>query len=215
MSDFSLEQLLSELSSEETPLEIDWAAPQSGQFPPAITPGSYDFVFRLRKDAGTGGFDKVEIQGRKYLSVVFDLDVITPTGETKTITYQRVNAYKHEKVAISSLGELLRSLGLHRELGDHPEITDIVRTLQANDGRARGRGEAAWRFYDKLADVTTSTSPRNRKNKAGVRVKDTAWPRLADGSFSPTVTDRNGDKQYGQVEFIRYFSRGREEAATS
>lgn len=215
MSEFSLEQLLSELSREDTPLEIDFSAPEAGQFPPAITPGSYDFVFRLRKDAGVGGFDKVEIQGRKYLSVVFDLDVMTPAGETRTITYQRVNAYKHEKVAISSLGEFLRSLGLHRELGDHPEISDIVRTLQANDGRARGRGEAAWRFYDKLADVTWSTSPRNRKNKAGVRTKDTAWPRLADGSFAPTVTDRNGDKQYGQVEFIRYFSRGREEAASS
>jgi len=126
-------------------------------------------------------------------------------GESKTLTYQRVNVYKHEKVAMSSAAELARSLNL-RPASNPPTNRDWVETFQAASGRARGRAEIAWRFYDKAADVTYSTSPRKRKNAAKVKVKDTAWPRNADGTFADTVTLPDGTKHYGQAEFIRFFS---------
>jgi hypothetical protein len=197
MSDQSFEELLNNLSPEEN-VEIDWDAPEAGQFPPIAPPGVYDFVFRLRQDTP---FDSVQIEGQKYLSVIFDADVQVD-GETKTVTYQRVNDYKHPKVAISSADELGRSLNLRYE-GTHRARMEA---FQGASGRARGKAELAWRFYDKNADVTYSTSPRKRKNKAGVKVKDQPWPRNADGTFATTVTDSTGRKQYGQAELIRFFS---------
>src|SRR6267142_4071031 len=196
----NLEELLSQLG-DEPGVEIDWSAPESGQFPPIAKPGRYEFVFRLREDTP---FDKVDIQGSPYLTVVFDGDVIV-NGDTKTLTYQRVNTYKHEKVALSSASELARSLNL-RPVNNPPTNRDWIETFQAASGRARGRGEIAWRFYDKAADVTYSTSPRKRKNAAKVKVKDQPWPRNADGSYADTVTSSDGTKHYGQAEFIRYFT---------
>jgi hypothetical protein len=205
MSDMSLEQLLGELAHEEAPPEFDWNAPEAGQFAPAVVPGSYEFVFHLRTDAGVGGFDKVKVQDKHYLAVVFDGEVLVPgESEPKKLTYQRVNRYKHEKVAISSLGELLRCLGIHLTLGGNPTDGEIVRALQAQSGRARGRGEVAWRYYCKAHGLTISTSPRKRKG-----VKDLAWPREADGKPVLTVQcptcGANSPKAYGQAEFIRYF----------
>ena len=200
MSDLNLEQLLSELSAEQA-VEIDWNAPEAGQFPPIAKPGSYEFVFRLREDTP---FDKVEIQGSSYLTVIFDGDVLVD-GETKTLTYQRVNTFKHEKVPMSSAAELARALNL-RPATNPPTNRDWVETFQGASGRARGRAELAWRFYDKATGVTYSTSPRKRKNQSGQKVKDTAWPRNADGSYADTVTGSDGAKHYGQAEFIRFFT---------
>lgn len=200
MSDLNLEQLLGELN-EEREVTIDWNAPEAGQFPPIAKPGSYEFVFRLREDEPFGA---IEVQGAKYLSVVFDADVLVG-GESKTLTYQRVNVYKHEKVPMSSAAELARSLNL-RTANNPPTNRDWVETFQGASGRARGRGEIAWRFFDKATGITYSTSPRKRKNPSGQKVKDTAWPRNADGTFSDTVTASDGTKHYGQAEFIRFFS---------
>jgi len=199
MSELNLEQLLSELSDE--PIEVDWNAPEAGQFPPIAAPGTYDFVFRLREDEP---FGSVEIQGRKYLTVVFDADVQV-NGESKTLTYQRVNAYKHEKVALASIAELARSLSL-RPATNPPSNRDWVETFQSASGRARGKAELSWRYFDKATGVTYSTSPRKRKNPSGQKVKDTAWPRNADGTFADTVQASDGTKHYGQAEFIRFFS---------
>jgi len=202
MSDMSLEQLLSELSHEDAPPEFDWSAPESGQFAPAVVPGTYDFIFKLREGAGVGGFDKMEYMGKKYLSVTFDAEVIQNGADPKLVTYQRVNAFKHEKVAISSLGELLRSLGLHTQLSQNAQVPEIVAVLQGASGRARGKGEACWRAYDKASGITICTAPRKRKG-----IKDTPWPRNADGSWQQTVAFASGGpKVYGQVEFIRYFT---------
>lgn len=202
-----LEQLLAELGHEEAPPDFDWNAPEAGQFAPAVHPGTYEFVFNLRTDAGAGGFEKVEIgeSKQKYLAVIFDAEVLMPVGDPKKVTYQRVNRYKHEKVAISSLGELLRSLGLHEALGIKPTDREIMLALQAQSGRARGRGEAAWRYFCKSHGLTISTSPRRRKG-----VKDLAWPRNGSGEFEMTVQcpkcGSASSKSYGQVEFIRYFT---------
>ena len=199
MSDLNLEQLLSELNDE--PIEVDWNAPEAGQFPPIAAPGTYDFVFRLREDEP---FGSVEIQGRKYLTVVFDADVQV-NGESKILTYQRVNAYKHEKVALASIAELARSLSLRPE-ANPPSNRDWIETFQSASGRARGKAELSWRYFDKATGITFSTSPRKRKNPSGTKVKDTAWPRNADGTFADTVQASDGTKHYGQAEFIRFFS---------
>ena len=199
MSDLNLEQLLSELTDET--IEVDWNAPEAGQFPPIARPGTYDFVFRLREDEP---FGSVAIQGAKYLTVVFDADVQV-NGETKALTYQRVNTYKHEKVAMSSASELARSINV-RPASNPPTNRDWIETFQSASGRARGKGELSWRFYDKAADVTYSTSPRKRKNAAGVKVKDQPWPRNTDGTFADTVQAADGTKHYGQAEFVRFFS---------
>jgi hypothetical protein len=213
MSDMSLEQLLAELSHEDAPPEFDWAAPEAGAFAPAIQPGTYEFIASVRTDADVQGFGKMEYQGHKYLTAVLDFEVLVPGKDPVKVTYQRVNTFKHEKVAISSMGELLRSLSLHTQLPDRPTDADIVRTLQANSGRARGRGEAAWRFYCKAHQLTISTAPRKRKG-----IKDTPWPRRADGSLELTVScpqdGASANKSYGQVEFIRYFT-AKSEAASS
>lgn len=208
MSNLNLEKLLGELNDE--PIEVDWAAPEAGQFPPIAAPGTYDFVFKLREDEP---FEAREIQGSKYLGLTFDADVLV-NGDTKTLTYQRVNAYKHEKVAMSSMDELARSLGL-RYQSNPPSNRDRIETFQSASGRARGKGELSWRYFDKATGITYSTSPRKRKNQAGVKVKDSAWPRQADGTFSDTVTASDGSKHYGQAEFIRYFSQPATAEATA
>ncbi len=216
MSYDNIEALLADLSGEEAP-EFDWSAPEAGQFPPAIQPGTYEFIPSLRQDAGVGGFDKMEYQGHKYLQAVLDFDVLVPGKDNAKVTYQRVNTFKHEKVAISSMGELLRSLELHRQLPERPTDLDIVRVLQGASGRARGRGEAAWRYYCKTHELTLSTSPRKRKG-----VKDTAWPKDAEGKLElgvvcPKCAAQNpsASKSYGQVEFIRYFMPAKGEGAAN
>jgi hypothetical protein len=203
VSDLNLEQLLSELSDEQV-TEVDWNAPEAGQFPPIAPPGSYEFVFRLREDTP---FDKVEIpsgSGVNHLVVVFDADVIV-NGEAKTLTYQRVNTYKHEKVSMSSAAELARALNI-RPASNPPTNRDWIETFQSASSRARGRAELAWRYFDKSTGVTYSTSPRKRKNPGGQKVRDTQWPRNAEGSFSDTVTASDGTKHYGQAEFTRFYT---------
>lgn len=212
----SLEELLSELSGEQVP-EMDWSAPEAGAFAPAIQPGTYEFIASVRTDADVSGFGKMEYEGHKYLTAVLDFEVLVTGKDPVKVTYQRVNTFKHEKVAISSMGELLRSLNLHTQLPDRPSDADIVRVLQANSGRARGRGEAAWRFYCKAHGLTISTAPRKRKG-----IKDTAWPTDASGKLELSVvcpkcaaTNPATSKSYGQVEFIRYFSSKGENASAA
>ena len=202
-NDLNLEQLLESLGDEQA-VEVDWNAPEAGQFPPIAKPGSYEFVFRLREDEPFGSIEIPSNSGRKHLVITFDADVQV-NGETKTLTYQRVNVYKHEKVAMSSAAELARSLNV-RTASNPPTNRDWIETFQSASTRARGRGEIAWRFFDKATGITYSTSPRKRKNPSGSKVKDTAWPRNADGTFADTVQASDGTKHYGQAEFIRYFS---------
>lgn len=216
-SDFSLEQLLAELGHEDAPVEFDWNAPEAGQYAPSIQPGVYEFIPSLRSDAGVGGFDKVVVDGHKHLQAILDFDVIVPGKDNAKVTYQRVSTYKHEKVAISSMGEFLRSVGLHTQIPERPSYEDITRVLMSSNGHARGRGEAAWRFYCKTHGLTISTSPRKRKG-----IKDEAWPKDASGNLEPSVVcpkcaaaNPATPKSYGQVEFIRYFSQKPESAASA
>jgi len=210
-----LENLLGNLGPEEA-VDIDWNAPDAGERPPIARPGTYEFVFSLREDQSEknadlpAGFDVVSIQGHDYLTAIFDADVILTTGETKKLTYQRVNVFRNDKMPLSSFDALARSLGLR--YGN--TITERIAAFQGASGRARGKGQLEWTFFDKSNEQTTSTAPRTRKNRTtGERVKDNRWPRNADGTFADTVTDSNGTKHYGRAEFVNYFAKGATEAA--
>ncbi len=211
----NLDELLASLSDEVMP-EIDWAAPEAGAFPPQVKPGVYDFIFKLH-EGDDGPWGSIEVEGKKYLNVIFDADVQV-NGESKSVNFNRVSAYKHPKVALAGTSELMRSLNL-RPASNPPSNKDIVDTFMGASGRARGKGEIAWRYYCKQCDVTVATSPRKRKNKSGNKVKDAAWPRNADGTFQDAVTcpqcGSAGMKQYGREEFTRFFSPATADAATA
>lgn len=201
----NLEELLAGLSDEPLP-EIDWDSPEAGSFPPQVAPGPHAFVFSLYDE---DPFDVVKIEGKDFLSVNFSGEV-TDIGEPKTIRFQRVNMYKHPNVNMASAAELMRSLGL-RTASNPPSSRDVVTVFQGASGKAHGVGEVAWRFYCKTHELTISTSPRSRKQKStGFKMKDTPWPRNADGTFQLAVTcplcGVNSPKQYGREEFVRFFS---------
>jgi hypothetical protein len=206
VSNLNLEELLNQLSDEQG-VELDWAAPDAGQYPPVAKPGNYDFVFKLRDNEGVGGFSPTpyEIEGKTYLQVIFDADLIVD-NEVKTLTYQKVTDYKHPKMPLSSIAELSRSLKL-RPINNPPTRREWIELLQSASGHARGRAKLVWRFRDEVSGITYCTSPRKRKDKAtGQKVRDTEWPRNADGTFIDTVTDSEGNKHYGQAELVSYFS---------
>jgi hypothetical protein len=213
MSD--LENLLGNLNPEESH-DIDWDSPDAGQFPPIARPGTYDFVFHLRQDVKSDdhpdlpvGFDTAEINGTEFLTAVFDADVFV-NGEEKRLTYQRVNVFKNEKMPLSSYDSLARSMGLRYGNTIHERIA----AFQSISGRGRGKGQLEWTFFDKANGQTTSTAPRKRKNKqTGQKVRDNSWPRNSDGTFSDTVTDSTGRKQYGRAEFVNFFASPASEAA--
>ncbi|MGH9437622.1 MAG: hypothetical protein ACRD22_06930, partial [Terriglobia bacterium] len=83
---------------DESPIEIDYTAPEPGKFPPQIEPGVYKLIFKLAdKDAFT---QKVipTAGGTKQLVVLYAPEVILETGESKRIAFQNANSYKHPMV---------------------------------------------------------------------------------------------------------------------
>jgi hypothetical protein len=210
----SLEELLAQLTAEPQPIEFDWDAPEAGQYPPQVQPGTVEFLFTLHPgevDNGDNGpfvdgIGMQKIENHPHLAILFDAEVFKRDGSTANINFNRVNAYKHPKVNQSSLQELLRSLGLK----PNNSPLDVIRAVQGASARVRAKGEVAWRFYCKTHELTISTSPRSRKVKStGDKVKDTAWPRATDGSFEKAVACpkcEGGIKQFGRVEFVTYYS---------
>lgn len=195
----NLEEILSQLNAEPVVEAIDWDAPEAGQFPPRLAPGTYSFVFSLPKEADKQ-FDLVEIpkaSGHKYLSVTHEAEFVNTADPSKPIklNFCRANTYKHEKMAISSMGDLLRSIGQRLDTST-PSATQIVDALRAADGRASGRAEIGWSRYCKACDHTVSTHPRKDQTK---------WPRDTDGKPVAVVACPNcGDRGYGREEIMRY-----------
>src|SRR6516225_10582080 len=149
MSD--LENLLGNLNPEEQH-DIDWGAPDAGQFPPIARPGTYEFVFHLRDDVHSEkhpdlptGFDTRIIKGNEYLVAVFDADVFVAPGEEKRLTYQRVDVFKAPKMGLSRFDALARSMGLR--YGN--TIQERIAAFQRASGRLRGKAQLEWRFFDK------------------------------------------------------------------
>lgn len=193
-----LETLLATLG-EEAVVEIDYDAPEAGSFQPRVLPGTYDFIFHMPEDQSTA-FDKVSIQGKDYLSVTHEMDVIVPGEEEPVrIKFCRVNDYKHEKMANSSLGELVRSLGIKPETNDR---RGLVNALKSADGRARGRAQIAWSRYCKSCQHIVSTAPRKRKPP---KKNDSPWPRNPDKTPQLVVEcPFCADKGYGREEVQNY-----------
>jgi hypothetical protein len=193
-----LESLLASLDAEPE-VEVNYDAPESGSFPPEVYPGRYDFIFKL--DAETP-FDKMTVDGKPYLVVNATHSIITPEKpEGVDVRFQRASFYKHPKMTNSDGGELLRSLGIKP---DSLKPSDIVTALKQADGRARGTAVYGWEAYSKDTKEVISTNPRGKARKDTGK-KDMAWPKGADGKYTPTVKfPESGDAAYGRVRVVSY-----------
>ena len=206
------------LTDEATP-EVDWSAPESGSFPPAVGPGTYTLMFEL-PEKRDDWFDKMEVAVGKdangqdikkaFLVLVYNPKLVgdkdgnpyTPPegGELPHLGYQRASFYKHEKMLISQGAELLRALGA--PISGPMTPAAIEAAVQGLDKRVTFKGEVIWRTYFKDTETTISTAPR-KKTKRGPEVK---WPQEADGTFSVQVSNPrnpNSQKQYGRCEINR------------
>ncbi len=193
-----LETLLAELG-EEHQVEIDYDAPEPGQFPPQIAPGDYEFTFHLPEDS-EARFKAVDRKGQKCLEAMVELEIERPGQDTPArIRFVRVNDYKSEKMKNSSLGDLIRSLDLK------PEGTDrraVVNALIGADGRARGVAQIGWQRFCKADLQAVSTAPR--KQKAPYK-NEVPWPRGTDKQPLLIVECPHcADKGYGR-EFVVNF----------
>lgn len=202
---------ISDLQLPDEPVpEIDYAAPDTGAFPPMVKPGMYEFLFHL-PESTSDQFDKVEIKPPTlapgvYLQVNHEAEALrdsqgnavpaTSSGDQPKLRFQRVSTYKHPKMPNSSFGDLVRALGLHIDGPLTP--TTIASTLRSIDGRSTYIGEVGWRSYCKSCDQTVSTHPRKKKG-------DAAWPRNAEGGYEEMVAcPKCGQKSYGNSEIVRY-----------
>lgn len=210
----SLEEL--QLSPDAVP-EGDWDAPESGSFPPHLTPGTYEFIFHMPDDPSQA-FELGQAKdasgnpaGAPYLVILYEVEAVakgdgTPlqpneaTGEYPRLRFQRASFYKSEKMPISFGQDLLRALGL-RVSPFTP--TAIKEALYGASGRVRFRGEVGWRAYFKGSQVTVSTRPRRKKGEL-------PWPKAADGAYELMAVDPSGEKAYGREEVIRFKLPGKE-----
>lgn len=206
---------ISELGLPPEPVgDIDYNAPELGSFPPPIKPGRYTFVFHLGPvpDAPSSDyFDTVEIedppksgQKRKYMQVLHHAtttitkpspdDPSLIVNEDVVLTYQRVNFYKHPKMANSSAGDLIRAMGLVVTGPLSPQA--VANLFQEASGRVSYEAEVLWRIY--CCDHNVSTQPRKSKG-------DTPWPKAVNGEL-PEMAECPvcHQKKYAQPEISRY-----------
>lgn len=186
-----------DISGMEPVPEVDWSAPESGAFPPALTVGVHEFAFALADDP----FNTQEIQGKKYLQVTYSATATLEDGSERTLNFQRASTFQNDAMKKAGLnhmmGELLRALGTRIE-GPLTPATIADALQQATAERKHFKGEVAWRKYCKACDQTISTAPRKKKG-------DIAWPKGADGSYELVVAcPKCGEKGYGNAEIIRF-----------
>jgi len=193
-----LETLLSTLG-EETPVDIDYDAPEPGQFPPQVEIGDHEFIFHL-PEKSEDRFDTVAIQGANYLSVTTELEIAVPSKEQPAmIRYQRVNDYKHPKMTNSSVGDLVRCLDIKPEQDGR---RGIANALIGADGRARGIAQIGWERYCKSCQQIVSTAPRKRK---APKKNDAPWPRGVDKKPELIVACPScGEKGYGREVVVNW-----------
>lgn len=194
----TLEEVLAKLkSAPQAELEaVDWDAPEAGQFAPRLLPGVYDFIFSLEDSDPFAVVEIPKASGHLHFQAAFKAETVDPKDPSKTVTvrFQRVNSYKHEKMQISGINDLVRSMG-HR-LSAHPEPEEYADFFQAQSQRARFRGEVGWARYCKSCDLTIRTHAR----KADVK-----WPRDKNNKPVEVVACPGcGDKGYGREEIVRY-----------
>jgi hypothetical protein len=193
-----LEELLASLG-EEVAVDIDYDAPEPGQFPPQVPIGDHEFVFHLPEN-GEDRFSSVAIQGANYFSVTTELEIALPDKDTPAmIRYQRVNDFKTGKMLNSSIGDLVRCLDLHPEQDGR---RGIANALIGADGRARGIAQIGWERYCKSCQQIVSTAPRKRK---APKKSDAPWPRGTDKQPLLIVACPScGDKGYGREVVVNW-----------
>jgi hypothetical protein len=193
-----LEQLLSELGAESV-VDIDYNAPEPGQFPPQVAPGTHDFIFTLPEDRSVA-FGKVAIEGTDYMQVTHGADItVNGDAEPKHLNFLRVSDYKHPKMANSGVGDLLRCLDIKLA---QPTRRDITTALVQADKTTRGRALVGWEKYCRDCQQIVSTNPRKRK---APKNNDASWPKDAAGNPELVVAcPKCGSKSYGREVFVRY-----------
>ena len=191
---------------------IDYEAPEPGSFPPSLKPGTYTFLFKLEEDP----LDTVEITledgitKRKFLQIqhIAKTTVQEPNpefnGETVDreveLRFQRVNFYKHSKMANSSAGDMIRAMDLRLTGALTPQL--IVNELRAIEERRSYQAEVGWRVYCKADEIEIATNTRKKRIKAGEQV---AWPKDKDGHYCEMAEcPKCHSKMYGQAEIVRY-----------
>ena len=182
--------------------EINYAAPEPGQYPPRLKPGIYDFLFSLEDDPfGKTTWKK---DGKDFFEVRHKA-TITHNGahgtpEEVQLRYIRANSYLSEGMkeaqANHSLGNLIRSLGIelpHRALAQ----AEIEEALRQADGRAHGKLALGWRAVLPGTETVVATNAKNSKG-------ETKWPKTGN-EFDLTVMDpKSGTTVYGRENVTGY-----------
>ncbi|MGH7442689.1 MAG: hypothetical protein ACREKE_08465 [bacterium] len=179
---------------DSTEFEIDYNAPEPGQFPPSVEPGTYRLMFKLAAKPFNYG-PIPQLNGSTHLKVSLAPEAILDDGTIKRIAFQNVSTFKTEKMPNSSVGDLLRSLDL---VLDKMNGSSIKNALLGATGNKIFRAVIGWEAYFKDTQTTVSTAPNKKRG-------DTPWPRNAEGNFESTaVNPSTGEKSYGRERIIRY-----------
>jgi hypothetical protein len=185
-----------DLTPESIP-EIDFDAPEAGSFAPQLSPGIYDFAFKLADDPYT----TTEIKGQQCLVVNYSA-LTDKEGQEVALNFQRVTSFQNEAMRRMNLqhgvGDLLRALNFRLD-GKQTRSRIGEAFDQASNERRHFRGKVEWRRYCKVCEKTISTSPRTKRG-------DIAWPKAADGQgYELAVACPGcGEKAYGQAQIQRF-----------
>lgn len=200
------------LQAEEA-VEVDWSAPEAGQFPPKLWPGDYPLTFNLDTQSPFGAVERtVDDSGakQKFLEVtwtgkigkaVAGLGVVDQENAPEEIElrFLRTNFYKHPKMQISDGDDLIRHLGQRLE----GAVTNAARAqaLEIADGRAMVMTEIGWSRYCKpCSDAGRDAVVTTYKRKGA-----TMWPRDGQGKLELVAACPGcGQKGYGREEARRF-----------
>ncbi len=185
---------LNTLSDDDIDISIDWDTKEreAGGFKPRIMPGSHSFTFHL-EDAKDGNkennipdqpfgvqFNKTTNKSDFVVTHKADIIYTDSQGEEKVATIRFIKASSFRspnmvsKKMNSSLGKLLKALGIHTE-----GVAAIKQALQEADGRpAPGKITTGLEMYCKECKTAVRSNPRKG---------DTRWPKVK-GEWSDYVT---------------------------
>lgn len=201
--------------TQEDPVEVNWDAPESDQFPPRVYPGEMTVGFKLDEqkpfDAVERGSGNEGDPRRPCLEVNWTATVSPvssgasfvsppePGSPDVEIPFQRHNAYKHPKRLISDMDDLLRHLG--QRLEGRPTPQQRMEAFRQADGRATVFVSLGWSAYCKAcADAGKPCTVATYKRK-----DSSLWPKNGDNRFALTAPCPGcGRQMYGREEVRRF-----------
>lgn len=182
-------------SFDETPFEVDYDAPEPGQFPPSIEPGKYKFIFKLSEKEPFKTGPIPQNGGQNHLKITVAPEVVLPDGTTKRIAFQTVTTYKSDKMANSSAADLIRSLDLTVSTPTMSGLKDILLT---KSGQRTFQAVVGWETYFKSTQTRVSTSPRKKNG-------DLPWPKESNGKYAQyAINPSTGEKAFGREKILFY-----------